>query len=187
LAVWVAAAFSVGLPVAAIAAEGTLPGDLLYPVKVAVEPIRSVFDSDVAAVHRVEELERIAESDAPESDLEQAIDRASAAVDEAGTPELEQRFERVRDQIRDRRSGEGTLTDETREPASTREGDRSTVTDRPATTESTTTTAGRDSEVGERQSGSDESGPTTTAARNGTTSTSTHSGGSEDGRVSGDG
>jgi hypothetical protein len=65
------------LPVGtAIAAENTVPGDFLYSVKTASEPIRSMFDSDVAARHRVSELEHL-------MDHPDRVDRLSDAVTDA--------------------------------------------------------------------------------------------------------
>lgn len=81
----VAAAAAIGIaftPVGvAVAAEGAVPGDLLYPVKRAVEPVRSVWDDDVAAEHRVKELDVLAgdESATPEI-LVDAADEADRAV-----------------------------------------------------------------------------------------------------------
>ena len=173
VAVWVAAAFSIGLPAAAVAAEGTVPGDFLYPVKLVVEPVRSLFDPDVAAVHRVEELERLFESDALVSDIDRALNQAERAVDDAKSPELTQRVERVRDQVRDRRESDQAGTDRVSEPVPTEDGPTATVTDQPRDTDtrSTTTTTQNDGHSDDPQRGSDGSGPTTTGPRQGSTST----------------
>jgi len=72
----VAAAMVVAPVGAAVAADNANPGDLLYPVKRIVEPIVSIFDSDVVASHRIEELTYIV--DAPAE-----IDRIPAAVSDA--------------------------------------------------------------------------------------------------------
>jgi hypothetical protein len=188
IAVWVAAAFSVGLPVAAVAAENTVPGDLLYPVKLVVEPVRSLFDSDVAAVHRVEELERISESDAPATDVDRAFDRAERAADDAASPELVQRVERVRDQIRERRASDEPATDATVAPERGDSETDSTPVDPSAGTDSrsTTTTAGDESQSGDTREGSEGSGSPTTGVRDGSTSTSTsaHSDQTDDSRGS---
>jgi hypothetical protein len=61
---------------AAVAAESALPGDFLYPVKRITEPIISVFDTDVVAGHRIDELVRIVDSP-------NEVDRLSGAVDDA--------------------------------------------------------------------------------------------------------
>ncbi len=75
------AAMVVVLPVGtAIAAENTVPGDLLYSVKLAAEPIRSVFDSDVAARHRVAELEHLMDHPNRTDMLPSAVSSAEQAV-----------------------------------------------------------------------------------------------------------
>ncbi len=58
---WTAAAVALLIPTAALAAENTVPGDLLYPVKTAFEPIRMVFDRATAASNRVDELEKVSD------------------------------------------------------------------------------------------------------------------------------
>ena len=45
------------LPGAALAAEGAVPGDLLYPVKIAAERVLLLVDPNIEAEHRIEELE----------------------------------------------------------------------------------------------------------------------------------
>ncbi len=71
------AALLVVAPVgAAFASESAVPGDLLYPVKRLVEPIRSVVDSDVVAQHRVDELAHFL-------DMHTEADRLSDAVQDA--------------------------------------------------------------------------------------------------------
>jgi hypothetical protein len=52
------------VPVAAVAAESSIPGDALYPVKLTVERIQVLFDGDVDAEHRVSDLEELLERDA---------------------------------------------------------------------------------------------------------------------------
>lgn len=64
----------------AIAAESALPGDFLYPVKRITEPIISVFDSDAVADHRIDELERIADSPNEVDRLSDAVADAKDAV-----------------------------------------------------------------------------------------------------------
>ena len=55
-----AAVFVVVAPVGmAVAAEDSVPGDILYPMKQATERVRAVFDDEVEATHRVEEVERL--------------------------------------------------------------------------------------------------------------------------------
>ena len=72
-----AAAMLVVVPVGtAIASEGAGPGDFLYPVKLLVEPFRSVVDSDVVARHRADELAHII-------DTPQEVDRLTDAITDA--------------------------------------------------------------------------------------------------------
>ncbi len=101
LGVVFAAIALLALPAVAIAAEDSLPGDLLYPVKQATERIRGVVDDDLAATHRVEELETLIARDAPAGEIAAAVDRALAAVDDLGEPgPLSARLDRVRSRIR---------------------------------------------------------------------------------------
>ncbi len=66
---------------AAIAAEGTVPGDFLYPVKRVTESIRSVWDSDVVARHRVDELQALVDRGLDVQLLTDAITDAQHEVD----------------------------------------------------------------------------------------------------------
>lgn len=65
----------------AFAAEDAVPGDVLYPVKRVTETLRSYVDSDIAARHRVEELEHLVAADAPRDVIRDQVDRATAEVD----------------------------------------------------------------------------------------------------------
>ena len=86
-----------------MAAEGTLPGDVLYPVKLVTEQVRSVFDPAVVAEHRLDEVERMLERDVP---LERVVDHLQVADRSLSTlpdhDELDRRFDRVVDLVRDR-------------------------------------------------------------------------------------
>lgn len=99
-----AAAALVMAPTAmAVAAEGSLPGDALYPMKQATERIRGLIDGDLVATHRVEELEALVEREASDELVFEASDRATRAVaelDDSG--DLDRRLERVREQVRER-------------------------------------------------------------------------------------
>jgi hypothetical protein len=66
----------------AIAAEGSLPGDALYPVKRVTETVRSWIDDDLPAQHRVEELEKLMAASAPDDVIADQVRRATEAVDE---------------------------------------------------------------------------------------------------------
>ena len=65
----------------AIAAEGSVPGDALYPVMKVTETVRSWIDDDLPAQHRVEELEKLVAAEAPEAEITEPFRRASDAVD----------------------------------------------------------------------------------------------------------
>jgi len=103
-----AAAALVMAPTAmAVAAEGSLPGDALYPMKQATERIRGLIDGDLVATHRVEELEALVEREASDELVSEASDRATRAVaelDDSG--DLDRRLERVRERVRTRDEGE---------------------------------------------------------------------------------
>ncbi len=72
----------IAVPSTAFAAEGSAPGDLLYPIKRAVEPVRAVFDPDVRARHRVDEVARLIERQAQADRLREAIEAARASLGE---------------------------------------------------------------------------------------------------------
>ena len=87
----------------AVAAEGSLPGEALYPMKQATERIRGLIDGDLVATHRVEELEALVEGEAPDELVFEASDRATRAVaelDDSG--DLDRRLERAQEQVRER-------------------------------------------------------------------------------------
>ena len=86
------------IPVAAVASDDAIPGDALFPVKRAAELVWSGFDSDIAARHRVEEVEEAMRRGESEARIQDLLAKASAAVATAG-PELEQRLRRLRGQI----------------------------------------------------------------------------------------
>ena len=65
----------------ALAAESSVPGDVLYPVKKVTEKIRAVVDEDVVAEHRIEELERLVAADAPTEVIADQIERAAVEID----------------------------------------------------------------------------------------------------------
>jgi hypothetical protein len=82
------------VPVMALAAESTVPGDFLYPIKRAVEPIVQVFDSDAPAQRRVREVEVLFERDAPDEAIVQHVDVARDMVTDY-QPALSDRIDRV--------------------------------------------------------------------------------------------
>ncbi|MFC2153781.1 hypothetical protein ACFLQ7_04035, partial [Actinomycetota bacterium] len=101
LLVTVAAAFALLVPAAALAAEGAVPGDVLYPVKQSTEWVRSLVDPGIGQQHRVRELEIVIDRGAP---IEVVTERFDASVDavEGQDPELIRRVEIARQTVRDR-------------------------------------------------------------------------------------
>jgi hypothetical protein len=100
LASLAAAAGLVLVPVAALGAERSVPGDLLYPVKQSTEWARSLADPDVRAIHRVQELEIVIARGAPiEIVGERLADASEVAAD---SPALMARIDRAREQVRER-------------------------------------------------------------------------------------
>jgi vacuolar-type H+-ATPase subunit H len=83
---WVATtsvAFVTLAPAAAVAAStDALPGETLYPVKLATEAVWSFIDPDIAAHHRVEELQILLSRGADPSVIDEAIRSARASVAE---------------------------------------------------------------------------------------------------------
>ncbi|MCP4247373.1 MAG: carboxypeptidase regulatory-like domain-containing protein [bacterium] len=69
----------------ALAAESSVPGDALYPVKQVTERIRSLVDDDVVAEHRIEELEKLVAADAPAEVIADQVNRATEQVDRLGS------------------------------------------------------------------------------------------------------
>jgi len=109
----VAAAMAVAPVGAAVAAENTNPGDLLYPVKRIVEPIRSIFDSDIAATHRIEELARIVDSPADIDRIPIAVsDARDALFDLPPDSSLRDEFMMITDRVRDHFGSDTPLHDE---------------------------------------------------------------------------
>ncbi len=102
---------------AAVAAEGSVPGDGLYPVKQVTERMRGWVDHDLVATHRVEELEVLLNRDADDELIAETADRAVgavAALDDPGElgPRLDQAQQRIRLRTRQRiRGGVGSSSD----------------------------------------------------------------------------
>lgn len=98
-----AATVLLALPATAVAADGAIPGELLYPVKRAVEILLSVVDPNLEAEHRIEELEIVVERDGLAVEIQQRLSDAEDAVRERDIPaDLGDRLDVVRDRIRDR-------------------------------------------------------------------------------------
>ncbi len=83
------------MPVAAVASQDSLPGEVLYPVKRVVEVVAEPFFPRIQAVHRVEELERLAEAGVEDDVIEQALEAARAAIAATGADDLAPRLEEI--------------------------------------------------------------------------------------------
>lgn len=84
-------------PVAAGASDDAAPGDLLYPLKLATEPIVQLFDRDTVAEHRVEEVAVLVDRDSEDEVIEERIAIARDALAETDVPRLEQELDRIVD------------------------------------------------------------------------------------------
>ena len=126
----------------AIAAEGSLPGDALYPVKQVTETVRSWIDDDLPAQHRVEELEKLVAADSSSDVIAEQLRRAADAVGELDSGHhLRSRLAGASAGVADDRIGPGT--DGEPGPAvtpSTVTPTRSTVTSRPSDRPGSSTT-----------------------------------------------
>lgn len=139
----VALALVLMVPVLALAAERSVPGDLLYPVKRLVEPLVGVVDSEIEAEHRVEEVEILLERDAPAHIIRDHADVARETVS-GDHPELSDRIDRVATDLRERESPDSET------PAGADESSRTGTDDSgPTRTEErdTSTTTGRDTDT----------------------------------------
>lgn len=150
-----------GLPATAVAAEDSVPGDALYPMKRAVESVWVVFDGEIPARHRLDELERLMARGADQEAVEEAVERARLELNDVDDPGLRNRFRRLRAGAEG--TSPGPAAGET--PA---EAPASPATDPPRTT--TTTVEERDAEDGGQHStGSAVGGRTEGSPRTGST------------------
>ena len=130
LAGTLAAVFVVAAPLGmAVAAEDAVPGEILYPVKQATERVRAVFDDDVEATHRVEEVERLVFLRAPRSAISRAVERAEDATsDLADSETLGSRLESARRRLQqqdeeDRREREAAESQTREQEEADRQGE----------------------------------------------------------------
>jgi len=85
----------------AVAAEDSVPGEFLYPLKQVTERVRAFADDDVAATHRVEEAERLVIRGAPLVEITRAVERAEIATLElVEGANLVSRLESLRERLR---------------------------------------------------------------------------------------
>ncbi|MEN8041810.1 MAG: hypothetical protein ABFR95_09935 [Actinomycetota bacterium] len=105
----IAAATILLVPVAAFAADDAMPGEFLYPIKRTTERVHSLFDSDVQARHRVEEVEVLLDR---EADPEFIMERVRVAEQHLGDDEaaLVKRFAVARERAEIRVQTEASET-----------------------------------------------------------------------------
>lgn len=149
------------VPVIAFAADDAVPGDALYPVKRLFEPVVGLFDHDVEADHRVEEVEILHEREVEVDLIWQQIDRARHAVADPDSDHAE-RLRIVVDELEG--SGDGDLSARDSDRGETREETGRSTMDEPSDS-----TAGRDEEVRRSQetTTTQESDPTTASSDRG--------------------
>lgn len=138
---------AVAAPVsAAVAAEGAMPGDTLYPVKRVTEWVRSWVDDTVAADHRLDELEDALDQRDPFPVVEDRLRDAEVAVDELGPDTVRAaRLDAARDRIARDHPTDSSLPEPTDRPPAVTPSTTRPPADRPTTTgapgDTTTTTA----------------------------------------------
>lgn len=119
------------IPLGAWASESSVPGDLLHPIKLFLEPAWALFDHDVRARHRVEELEVLIEQQRPPSLIDQQLIDAEAAVGD--DPVLLERLEEAKEDL-----ARDPVSDEMRPTTTTATTAAATTTVGPAEVEPTT-------------------------------------------------
>lgn len=127
-------ALAVSLPVAAIASEDSVPGDLLYPIKQAVEPLWTIVDPQVGARHRIEELEVLVDTSAEIEIVDTLIGRAQDALTDLVAPDLDRRLQEIIDMVPERPTDDAR-TDADVPPVLPDEPRDSTTTSQPASDE----------------------------------------------------
>ena len=155
LAALVAAGTLLALPGAALASQDAVPGDLLYPIKRATESVVSVFDPNIQAENRVEELEIVVDRGAAQDEIADRLADAELATTDTDTPaELLARLDRVRERVgadsgepgsQDRQQNKDNVSGETDDGASDPVPTSTTVpgSDRPDEPTTTTTDGSR--------------------------------------------
>ncbi len=122
---YLAAAAIVTIPSVAIASNGSLPGEPLYPIKLLVEPLVRVFDRHVVADHRIDEVEILIRRGADDAVIRRQIDIARVEVDRIGDEAVRHRLtDRLDRMVRDMEPGTTSIGDRPQEQPQ----------DRPATT-----------------------------------------------------
>jgi hypothetical protein len=158
-------------PVAAVAGDRAVPGDLLYPVKHVLEPIVRLFDEDVVAEHRVEEVGELVRRGSGDAVIEEQVTAARDALADTDAPELERELDRIVDRWSvDRQSAEPGVTDAIRStttvPGDASRREPTDLEERPTDPPPplTTTTISRDQPIDSAPPPSDGTTTTSTAA-----------------------
>lgn len=117
----------------AVAAENSIPGDVLFPVKQVTEHVRSWFDPGIRADHRLDELETVLDRGSGPDEVAARLAAADEAVadlsvDDEVSRDYVARLDAARDRVR-QRSSDGTAPTD-REPQS---GGRDERTSPPST------------------------------------------------------
>jgi len=129
------------LPLAAVGAEDTLPGEVLYPLKRILEPVRALFDTEVVAENRVDELEIMVDRRIRRPEIDRPIREAEAAVATRDRPDLRLRLDALIERIEREPEAEPNPTTTSQPPTdtTTTATPRETTTTAPATTDSVNT------------------------------------------------
>lgn len=135
------------IPVMALASDRAVPGDFLYPVKRAFEPVFVLFDTDVVEQHRVEEVEDLFDRQVAVELIRDHITVARSAVPLQDT-RLSSRVDIIEFELDQIHSVDGA---ETTDQASATE--RPKVTTRPDEPPFSETTTTRPAEGSDRGSG----------------------------------
>jgi len=179
------------VPIAAVASESSVPGDVLYPVKLTIERVTLLFDGDIDAEHRVDELETLVRQphdiDIVETHIAETLD-AVAETDQRDdlAERVEDAISRFRDTTRDvDTSTEPTPSDRSTDERPTDETPPTTLPATPDTETDRTTTTLRESDA--TTTVPDRDGTTTTQAPvdSGSDSGDSDSGGSDRGTETG--
>ena len=100
-------------PVAAIASDSAVPGDVLYPVKLIVEPALRLFDTDAVAHNRVDEVRVLIDRVSDEEVIVVSIDAAREELAKTDAPDASRELDRlVADWVTDRATLDRVPSDE---------------------------------------------------------------------------
>jgi hypothetical protein len=138
----VSATLLVLLPGAAFAADGAVPGDSLYPIKLAFERVLALVDRNIEAEHRIEELEILVDRAVPYEELFDGLQEADRSVQDRDVPnDLLDRLDVVRGRVANEYGPDRDippLRDRSGEPG---DGDRPPADDNSGQPRPSTTTA----------------------------------------------